>query len=143
MQTKRKIKNYLLFPRIQFRYIIVTILTSAITTGIALYQITNSFSYLRNVANKVNPNTDSAFHQLLRLQEKLIMQNVLIALLIGLLLSIIINFIITHRTLGPFYRIKQYFVNYSENEDQPIRFRQTDYFKELEDDINRVINSKK
>jgi len=125
------------------RFILVTVLTSALTTAIALFQINNSFSYLRKVASKVTTNSDSAFHQLLRLQEQLIMQNVLIALLAGLVISIIINFIITHKTLGPFYRIKQYFVHYDKNKDQPIRFRQTDYFKELEDDINRVINSKK
>jgi hypothetical protein len=85
----------------------------------------------------MDPN--SAYFRLITIQEQIIYQRVIIALVIGLLLSLIINFIITHRALGPFYRLKIFFKNYKPSDKKPIVFRKEDYFKDLEDDINKAL----
>jgi hypothetical protein len=85
----------------------------------------------------MDPN--SAYFRLISIQEQIIYQRVIIALVIGVLLSLIINFVITHRALGPFYRLKIFFKNYNPSEKKPIIFRKEDYFKDLEDDINKAL----
>lgn len=139
MKANRKLKNYLLFPNIQFKFILFTLISSLITVSICLYQVNDSFSYLRQIGERVKMDPNSAYFRLITIQEQIIYQRVIIALVIGLLLSLIINFIITHRALGPFYRLKIFFKNYKPSDKKPIVFRKEDYFKDLEDDINKAL----
>jgi hypothetical protein len=145
MKANRKLKNYLLFPNIQLKFIFFTLVSSLITVLFCLYQVRDSFSYLRQIGERVKMDPNSAYFKLIYIQEQIIYQRVIIALLIGLVLSLIINFIITHRALGPFYRLKIFFKNYTPSDKKPIVFRKEDYFKDLEDDINKaleIINNK-
>lgn len=141
MKSNRKLKNYLLFPKIQFKFIAFTLLSSLITVVICVYQVYQSFKYLRSVGERVNMPANAPYFKLIEMQESLIFQKVTLAFIIGLFVSIAINFVITHRALGPFYRLKVFFRDYKKGGSQKIVFREGDYFKDLEDDINRALNN--
>jgi hypothetical protein len=139
MFKNRKLKNYILFPRIQIKFLFFTVLTTVFTVGVCLYQTHQSFAKLNNLGQKMGAKEDSPYFRLLEAQEWMIFKNVLIALAISLALSLIVNFIITHRALGPFYRLKIFFGSFEKGRGHKIRFRKTDYFKELEEDINKAL----
>ena len=103
------------------------------TVGFFLYQLHASFALLMGIGQKMGLGPDSAYFRLLKAQETLIVDETLWGLLIS------INFVITHRTLGPFYRLKVCFKNYTRGSGEKIRFRETDYFKEIEEDINKAL----
>ena len=142
MKANRKLKNYLLFPNIQFKFVFFTLLSSLFTVLFCLYQVKDSFNYLRQVGERVNMQENSPYFRLISIQEDIIYQRVITALILGMILSLVINFIITHRALGPFYRLKIFFQNYNPADKKPIEFRKEDYFKELEEDINRALEIK-
>ena len=143
MKAQRKIKNYLLFPRIQLKFVMFTILSCLITVFFCLYQVHQSFSYLKSVGERVKMDPNAPYFRLIQMQQDIIFQKVLIALVIGLVVSVIINFMITHRALGPFYRLKVFFKNFDPDKNSQITFRKEDYFKDLEDDINRALDKNK
>ena len=58
---------------------------------------------------------------------------------IGVLFKIMIVIIVSHRALGPIYRIKVFFQNYDNDSNETIQFRDSDYFKKLEEDINKAL----
>lgn len=109
MKKQRKIKNYLLFPHIQLKFLLLRLLTVVFTVGFFLYQLHASFALLMGIGQKMGLGPDSAYFRLLKAQETLIVDETLWGLLISIILILAINFVITHRTLGPFYRLKVFF----------------------------------
>jgi hypothetical protein len=137
---KRQLKNYLLFPSIQFKFLLITVTTVLLTVGFCLYQLHASFSHLVAIGKKMGLEQDAAYFRLLHAQENLILKNSILGLIAAIVLSLILNFVITHRALGPFYRMKVFFKNYQKGSGEKIKFRETDYFREIEEDINKALD---
>jgi hypothetical protein len=140
MYKRRQLKNYLLFPWIQFKFLIFTIASILVTVGLSFYQLHSSFSYLIDIGKRMGLPKDAPYFKLLEAQEALIIKNTMIGVGVALVISIIINFLITHRALGPFYRLKVFFKNYKKGSGERIKFREKDYFKDLENDINNALD---
>ncbi len=139
MKKNRKLKNYILFPKIQLKFVILSIVTTLVAVGAFLFQVHASFSDLNLIGKKIGLKEGNSFFKLLEAQESIIIKNSLIAFVLVLIISVVLNFLMTHRALGPFYRLKVFFKGYSKGSGDKIRFRDTDYFKELEDDINKAL----
>lgn len=139
MNKYRRLKNYLLFPKIQFKFIAFTLLSVGFTVSFVLYQVSSSFNHLFDIGKKIGLSENAGYFRLLKAQEQVILKNIIIAFILGAIISVIINFVITHRALGPFYRIKVFFSQYKKGSGDEIVFRQSDYFKELESDINKAL----
>ena len=140
MKKRRQLKNYLLFPKIQFKFLFFTLISIVLTVGFSLYQLHSSFSYLISIGQKMGLAENAPYFKLLQAQEALIIKNTTIAVIIALVISLVINFVITHKALGPFYRLKIFFKSYQKGSGEKIKFRETDYFKDLEDDINKALD---
>jgi hypothetical protein len=140
MFKNRKISNYILFPKVQMRFLLVTALTSLIAIMFALYEIYASFNYLKEIGQKMNLSSDSSYFKLLNIQEHMLYKNILISLIVSMLIGLFINLIITHRALGPFYRIKVFFSQYKKGSGHKIKFRQSDYMKDIEESINNSLD---
>lgn len=63
------------------------------------------------------------------------------ALLIGLITLVFGGFIISHRVAGPLYRLTQHMkgFNQGDHELSKVKFRQGDYFNEIETEFNKLV----
>ncbi|MCO4793029.1 MAG: hypothetical protein KC493_04915 [Bacteriovoracaceae bacterium] len=136
---KRKLKNYLLFPHIQFKLIIGALIATILSLGGAYFSVQASFNRLTDIGQKLNFPSNSGYFKLINAQQEIVFSNVMMASAVGIILTILIVILISHRALGPFYRIKIFFQNYESNSNDRIKFRDSDYFKQLEEDINRAL----
>lgn len=135
----RQFKNYLLFPQIQFRLLAGALVATLLSIGGAFYSVYSSFNKLESIGHGLKFPTDSGYFKLLGAQQEIIFSNIIIASLIGILFTIMVVMVVSHRALGPIYRIKVFFQNYDKNSNETIQFRDSDYFKKLEEDINKAL----
>lgn len=142
-KNMRKWRNILLFPRIQIIYLLITILSLSFFYSIALFQVAQSFNKMKETASYVPGASESHLFRLLEFQQSMIVQNITIAFFLFLIFIIPVVLVVTHRTMGPFYRLKMFFKNFNKDNPSQIKFRDNDYFKELEEDINEAIGTVK
>jgi hypothetical protein len=135
----RQLKNYLLFPQIQFRLLAGALVATLLSIGGAFYSVYSSFNKLESIGHGLKFPSDSGYFKLLGAQQEIIFSNIIIASLIGILCTIMVVMVVSHRALGPIYRIKVFFQNYDKNSNETIQFRDNDYFKKLEEDINKAL----
>lgn len=135
----RQLKNYLLFPHIQVRLLIGALVATLLSIGGAFYSVYSSFNRLESIGHGLKFPSDSGYFKLLGAQQEIIFSNILIASALGVILTIMIVMVVSHRALGPIYRIKVFFQNYDKNSNDTIQFRDSDYFKKLEEDINKAL----
>ena len=107
-----------------------------------LYSTTYLFFWnMKNKGLKVGIPEGHIFHQFLEAQK-----HDLDMLFIGLaaanfVLLLIVTLIISHRIAGPIYKMKQHLQDPS-LKDEPFKFRQNDFFRELEPIINELKDKK-
>lgn len=140
-EKNRQLKNYFLFPQIQFRLLAGALVAILLSIGGALYSVYSSFRRLESVGHGLKFPSDSGYFKLLGAQQNIIFSNIMMASAIDTLFTIVIVIVIivSHRALGPIYRIKVFFQNYDKYSNETIQFRDSDYFKKLEEDINKAL----
>jgi len=137
----RRLKNYLLFPKIQLTLLFSGLFVSAMSFGILWYKISATFSHLTSVGVQLNFRPESGYFKLLNSQQDLIYQNLLMVAVIGAFLSGIFLLVVSHRIVGPIYRLQKFLTELQAAKKSggplpTLKFRQGDYFSELADSIN-------
>jgi hypothetical protein len=138
-EKNRQLKNYFLFPQIQFRLLAGALVATLLSIGGAFYSVYSSFNRLESIGHGLKFPSDSGYFKLLGAQQDIIFSNIMMASAIGVLFPIMIVIIVSHRAHGPIYRIKVFFQNYDKDSNETIQFRDSDYFKKLEEDINKAL----
>lgn len=144
MTKKRYIKNYLIYPKFQLSLVAVGILISAITFFVLSFEIHQSFNYLTGIGEQLNFKSDSGYFKLLNSQKNLLTKNLIYVGLVSAFLSSIISIYISHRIVGPIYRLRKYFQDAkTDGVKTPLKFRDNDYFEDLPKTINEVLFKEK
>ena len=146
-----KRKKFWILPDFQARLIrqwtilvfVTTLATQVITLGYIWYQdqhLTGQYYYVNEQAEDssliVDPVSVSA--------HRIMLPSVLTALVMGVLASILVGIFYSHRLAGPIYRIRRTLREHEEGRKvEPIVLRRNDEFKELADDINRLLVSRR
>lgn len=139
-KAKRYLKNYLIYPKFQLSLVIIGILISAITFFVLSFEIHQSFDYLISIGERLNFKSDSGYFKLLDSQKTLLTKNLIFVGLISAFLSSIISIYISHRIVGPIYRLRKYFQDAKvDGVKTPLKFRDNDYFEDLPKTINDVL----
>lgn len=129
--TPRQLKNLLINPQFQLKFLSYFIMLFVVTT-ISLYSTTFLFFYrMKQKAINVGIPDGHVFYQFLTNQK-----HDLDLLFIGLaafnlLLLIGVGFVISHRIAGPIFKLKGQLRDFSPESDE-YRLRETDFFRELE-----------
>jgi hypothetical protein len=142
--SQRKIKNYLLFPRIQITLLCSGLFVSVLSFAILWLKIADTFKYLENIGKQLQFRADSGYFKLLNSQQDLIFKNILVVGIIGAIISGIILLILSHKIVGPIYRLHKFFQEYDlaieKGEAIPeLKFRRGDFFSELSHSVNRSL----
>jgi hypothetical protein len=147
MQKSRKLRNFLLFPSVQFTLILSGCVISLLTFGIIWFRLSGIFVELQSVGTQLKFSPDGGYFKLLVSQQKLIFQNLLVVGSISAAMSAMVVLVISHKILGPIYRLKKYFDLINEERGvlpaQPLAFRRHDFFRELAPIINQALASLK
>lgn len=139
-KVKRALKNYLIYPKFQLSLVIIGILISALTFFILSFEINQSFNYLTSIGQQLNFKSDSGYFKLLDSQKNILTKNLIFVGLISAVISSIISIYISHRIVGPIYRLRKYFQDAkTEGVKTPLKFRDNDYFEDLPETINDVL----
>lgn len=137
---KRHLKNFLLFPKIQIIFIISSIIALFVSYLIAVFHTHKAMERItRQVGELAGHHQGAELLQVVSLEREMIFQSLSITFLLFLFFLIPLMILITHRALGPFYRIKMFFKNFDINNPQKIVFREKDYFSDLAQDINHAL----
>lgn len=133
----RKIKNILIEPQFQLKFLFYFFGLFVITT-VTLYSTTFLFFWrLKSKALAVGIPENHVFFRFLE-NQKHDLDLLFIALaFLNLLLLIYFGFKISHRVAGPFYKIKKYLSVFS-SESEEFRLRKKDFFKDIEPIINNL-----
>ena len=142
-EHKRHLKNFLINPRYQLRYIIW--LT---TTGLFLVLINGiiAYSYIKEnylTLVDLSPMTDEAKSQMYTELHHLIMALSLTSLSFLVIVSLL-GIVLSHRTAGPLYHFKRVFDEVKKGKvQQRVRLRPGDEFQDVAKSFNDMMESLK
>ena len=143
-------KKYWIAPDFQFRMIrqwaalvlLTNVCANLITLGFVRYQdarITGQYFY---VPDKMSSSPIVVDPIVVRRLD-IVFPSLLVTLGIGIAISILAGVFYSHRLAGPIYRIRRTLGEAYEGKSvKPIVLRQNDEFKELADDLNRLLGQR-
>lgn len=137
---QRKVRNYLINPRVQFRYILWTTMT-----GILLVIMNAAFFWFHMSENyqilvDLSPMTDAAKEQLYRELYHAIFE-LGAGSIVFLIIVSLVGIIFTHRTIGPLYHFNKIFGLIRKGDTSArIHLRQRDDFREIAENFNGMMD---
>ena len=85
---------------------------------------------------------NSAYFKLLNVQESIISQRLYFVLACALIIGIPLTLYFSHKAVGPIYRLKTYLDDLKNGPFYPLKFRDGDYFSELPEKLNSILDKK-
>ncbi len=131
----RKVRNFLLNPKFQLKFISYFIWLFILTT-ISLYSTNYLFFWkLKEKALKIGIPKGHVFFTFIE-NQKADLDHIFIALTVfNLLLLIGAGFVISHRIAGPLFKLKK-FLQSCDSESEQFKLRDKDFFKDIEPVVN-------
>ena len=100
------------------------------------------FKKMEDQAIQAGLNPDNIFFQYLDTQKVLMNKVFLISTILTIVVIVWGGLYLSHKVAGPLYRLTQHMKNFNINNIEPVKFRQGDYFPEIEETFNEFINRK-
>ena len=139
---RRKLR--LIYPQFQLRLLGLQVLVTCVILAVVAWQNQRSFEHFRSMGAKVALPPGHPYFKFLEEQNSLFHSYLYIAFGIGLVLSTLVTLVLSHRLAGPIVRTTAYLDEIIENKkipDQPLAFRESDFFKELPAKLNEALYS--
>lgn len=138
-QNKRT--KWLVYPGFQFTLLFVNLLLFLAFLAYVFYQIQSSFLYMAAIGAKADLAQDHPYYQYLGFQKDMIFRELLIGGGIFVLISFIFTIYISHKLVGPMFRLKTFLENYCDKKSgkTKLTFRKNDFFQEIPDLVNKAI----
>lgn len=129
---KLKIRTqYLVAPKIQLTMIAIPIITHLICFIIALVFLSIYYQDILNVFKQVGINPEHPIYQYISLQKSKVVYIFALTLMVGFLINIIVLTWVTHKIVGPIYRLRKSMEGLLNNEEiRPVKLRKGDFFSE-------------
>lgn len=141
LKTNRKLKNILINPSYQIRYVFWLSLT-----GLSLIALNASIFYFKMKENyevlvDLSPMTDDSKKQLYTELNHVVI-TLVISSIIFLLVVSIFGLIFSHRTAGPLYHFKRVFSEIKKgNRKARVKLRPNDDFSDVANEFNEMMDS--
>ena len=134
---KRNIKNYLLLPKFQVKFISYFI-GMFLLSAISLYSVSYLFFWrLKEKAMSVGIPQGHIFYRFIDGQKADLDWLFFLLVIINFIILVGAGIIISHRVAGPFYKIKQY-LSSPNMKEQHFQLGEKDFFKEIEPVMNNL-----
>lgn len=136
---KRSLKNYLILPAFQMKFIGYFI-GLFIISSMCFYSAIYLFFYnLKSKALAIGVPKGHVFFLYIDNQQYDLNQFLIYLVIVNFLLLLIVGIAISHRVAGPLYKMKNYLTSIQPDSDD-FKLRQKDFFKELEPVVNNLKN---
>ncbi len=145
-KTNRKKKSLLINPAFQMTIIGYASAVSAIIL-FAMYHLNAfAFKHFNEIGELAGLPKDHVYFEFIHMQEATVFRTfVLISLMVAVVLGVG-GLFISHRIAGPIYRMRkdlEKMTALNDNELRTIHFRKGDYFPELAETFNRLVESRR
>ena len=135
--TPRLLKNLLINPRFQLKFLSYFVVLFLITTA-CLYSTTFLFFFrMKEKALKVGIPEGHVFYDFLQTQKYDLDTLFICLVVLNFLLLIGVGFIISHRVAGPIHKLKNQLSTISPESDD-FKLRENDFFQELEPLVKKL-----
>lgn len=133
-------KKFLINPKFQIQFIMFMVFI-AIIAGASMYLSCLYFFWkLNELGESFAIPLDNPFFQFISQQQEMMNKIVLVTFVILFIIIMIFGLLYSHRICGPIYRIKEDIKNTPTLEEcQKLKFRKNDFFTDLADEFNRMI----
>jgi hypothetical protein len=139
MKKGRKLKNYILYPRFQFIIALASMMTGIVSVVASYLIVKDSFEHFRVIGEKLRLKPESSFFKLIGYQEDLMIKKMLLVVIACSVITLFVSFILTHKAVGPIYRLRKFFEEFDPEKPMPLRFRQGDFFSDLPGKVNNFL----
>lgn len=138
--NKRFIKNYIIYPTFQFQVMGISLVVAFGVVALIYFRLAQSYQRFFEVGVKAGLQPGSGYFKLLESQKSLVLNDLYWAMLWIFISTFIFSIFISHKMVGPIYRLKKFFADIeSSNDVQELKFRKGDFFGDLPQIINETI----
>jgi len=140
---KRKLKNFLIYPKFQVALIGAQGVVLLITFLVVQLLNNRTLEHIRQIPLKATLSENAYYFQSVDSQIHAISHRMYLAFFVSFLFSTILTVQLSFRLAGPIWRMRTYFREIAENgtKKYPLKFRRGDFFSDLPIVINRALDS--
>lgn len=139
----RKIKNLFILPSFQLKLLIGCTLPVLISFSLLLLKLRLSFDTLEEQMMLTGFHRNPQVLNAIQSQEIILTRFMYLGVGLGILFTVITILFISHKLAGPIYRLKKELKERKlEHSSNDLKFREGDYLKDMEDDLNYFLNPK-
>lgn len=140
MKNNRKLKNYLIYPEFQIKFILILVFTNIFIAGLIIlfsyYYFINSTT-LYGVLEYIHSDSSTTFKE--ELGQYLFILGILLIVFLGMIS--LAALVLSHRAAGPIYKFKKVFDAIAAGEKEyQVLLRPKDNFKDVADSFNNMID---
>ncbi len=140
----RKFSNYFIYPTFQLSLIISNLLVSTLCMLLIHYKMVEFFEKLKQVGEKASLPLDNPYFEFINYSEEIMLSNLNWTLGLSVFLSTALSIYLSHKAVGPMYRLKLFFTQINNGEDKDsVQFRKGDFFSDLPVIINSALSKLK
>ena len=144
MKVGNRRKVFLINPRLQYSFLGFSLLMSLVSIAVFYLATLYLFWNFEQTGYSVGIPEGHIFFRFIADQRSLMNTILLIAAPIITLITCYIGIKLSHRVAGPIYRMTKHLEELNENgESKEVKFRENDYFLELQDEFNKFVKSSK
>lgn len=124
----RQFKNILIYPKFQLTLIGINIIVNSAAFILIYFSVNDVFDKLKNMGMKINLAVDHPYYIFLKHSQEMMDIKLYWAFATSIIFSSIISMIISHKMVGPIYRLRKFFREIDNTEAIPnLDFRKNDY----------------
>lgn len=143
-QQPRKYRRtqWVVNPYLQYRLIIIWCFSMVTIFGLLYYAIIKIFSELTNFVRQSSLENSQELLLYVQEQNRILVIYVLLGFFLLVLIFIYVQLSETNRIAGPIFNlIRKMRISREQGKLEPVKFRQNDYFPELADEYNSLVES--
>ena len=144
MKIVNRRKIFLINPKLQYSFLGFSLLMSLLSIAVFYLATLYLFWNFEQTGYSVGIPEGHIFYRFIADQRSLMNMILLIAAPVIILITCYIGIKLSHRVAGPIYRMTRHLEHLNqEKEIKEVKFRESDYFLELQEEFNKFIKSLK
>ena len=141
--SKRKIKQIFVNKKFQLQFIAIQFISVLWVVVIIQFSNLYFFRHFAQLANERGLGDDHPVILFLTYQRNSMGQISILSCLAAGVVIFVMGAFLSHRIAGPVHRVRQYAENLDKDNPKEITFREKDFFPDLADSINMIVNKLK
>ena len=141
---KRKIINYLVYPKFQFTLVIANIVILTFILVLIYFSANDAFNQLVDIGKKISFSANHPYFEFVEKSRNMMNLKLRWAFGIAIFLTAVSSIFISHKMVGPIKKLKDHLFAFSQNHSiGELKFRKGDFFNDLPEIVNKSLEKAK